>query len=114
MASKAAPVLDPSLKPGGSLVRSVASLLPVSIVVAGLLHTRISLLFVYGSRYVAKKRRKPNPQHSIKVCDARLYSRYKLITAAFEEVGIFRNEHETAEEYSRRAAEELDEPGIGK
>ncbi len=83
MASKAAQVLGPSLKPVGSLVRGVASLNPVSIVVAGLLHTRISLLFVYGSRYVARKRRKPNSQHSIKLCDARLYSRYKSTTAAF-------------------------------
>ncbi len=114
VASKAGEVLAPALKPAGALMRGVASLDPMSIIVAGLLLGGLSLLFVYGQRYVAKKRRKPNPQRSVRVSDARLYSRYRAVTVAFEWVGITREEHETPEEYARRAAEELGEPGAAR
>ncbi len=106
--------MGPILKPLGSLVRGVASLDPVSIIVAGLLLGGAALLFIYGRRYVTKKRRKPDLQRSVKVSDAKLYSRYKAITSAFEEAGIVREEHETPEEYARRAAEELGEPGVAR
>ncbi len=114
VASKAGEVLGPALKPASSLMRGVASLDPVSIVVAGLLLVSASLLFVYGRKYVAQKRRKPDFKRSVRVSDARLYSRYKAITAAFEEVGIARAEDETPEEYARRAAEGLGEPGVAR
>ena len=63
--------------------------------------------------YAAKKRRRPNPMRSVKVFDARLYSRYKSVTAAFEEAGVVRAEDETPEEYARRAAE-LGEPRVAR
>jgi protein-glutamine gamma-glutamyltransferase len=114
LAKEAGEALGPILKPLGSLVRGVASLDPVSILVAGLLLVGASLLFVYGHRYLAKKRRKPDPKCSVKVSDARLYSRYKTITSAFEEAGVVREEHETPEEYARRTAEELEEPSVAR
>ena len=73
-----------------------------------------SLLFIYGRRHLEKKRRKSDLQRSVKVSDARLYSRYKAITSAFEEAGVTREEHETTEEYARRAAEEIDDPGVAR
>jgi hypothetical protein len=48
----------------------------------------------------------------IKVSDARLYSRYKKITTALEGIGIVREPQEPPEQYSRRAAHELDGPGM--
>ncbi|MDP9486187.1 MAG: DUF4129 domain-containing protein, partial [Actinomycetota bacterium] len=98
----------------GSLVRGVASLDPVSIVVTGLLLSGAALLFVYGRRYVARKRRRSEPKHPVEVSDIQLYSRYKALTAAFEEAGITREEHETPEEYARGVAERLDEPGVAR
>ncbi|MDQ4042538.1 MAG: transglutaminase domain-containing protein, partial [Actinomycetota bacterium] len=114
LAKEAGEALGPALRPIGSLVRGVASLDPVSILVAGLLLVGASLLFVYGHRYLAKKRRKPDPKRSVKVSDARLYSRYKTITSAFEEAGVVREKHETPEEYARRAAEVLEEPSVAR
>ena len=49
-------------------------------------------------------------QRSVKVSDARLYSRYLAVAAALEEAGVAREAHETPEEYTRRAAEVLEEP----
>lgn len=114
VAGKAAEVIGPVFKPAGSLIRGVASLDPASIIVAAFLLGGASLLVIYGRRHLAKKRRKPDPKRSVKVSDARLYSRYRALTSAFEEAGIVREEHETPEEYARRAAEELDEPGVAR
>ena len=114
VAGKASEVLGPALKPVGSLARGVASLDPVSIILTGLLLGGMSLFFIYGRRHLEKKRRKPDLQRSVKVSDARLYSRYKAITSVFEEAGVTREKHETPEEYARRAAEELDEPGVAR
>ncbi len=114
VAAKAGEALAPALKPVGSLVRGVASLDPVSIVVTGLLLSGAALLFVYGRRYVARKRRRSEPKYPVEVSDIRLYSRYKALTAAFEEAGITREEHETPEEYARGVAERLDEPGVAR
>jgi len=50
----------------------------------------------------------------IKVSDARLYSRYKKVTDALEGIGIVRRPEETPEQYARRAAGTLDEPGMGR
>ena len=50
----------------------------------------------------------------IKVSDTRLYSRYKKITGALEEIGIVREPQETPEQYARRAARILDEPGMAR
>jgi protein-glutamine gamma-glutamyltransferase len=111
---KAGEILSPALKPAGALMRGVASLDPASIVVAAFLLGGASLLFVYGRRYVVRKRRKPDVQRSVNVSDARLYSRYKALVAAYGEGGVVRAEHETPEEYARRAAEELGEPSVAR
>jgi hypothetical protein len=50
----------------------------------------------------------------IKVSDARLYSRYKKVTNALEGIGIVRESQEPPEQYARRAARTLDEPGINR
>ncbi len=105
VASKAGEALGPVLRPAGSLIRGVANLDPASIIVAGLLLGASAVVAVYGRRYISKKRRKPDPKRSIKVSDARLYSRYKTISTAFGEAGVTREGHETPEEYARRAAE---------
>ena len=114
VAGKAGEVLGPVLKPAGSLVRGVASLDPTSIIIAGLLLGVASILAVYGHRYIAKKRHKPDPQRSVKVSDARLYSRYKAISSAFAKAGVGREEHETPEEYARRAAEVSGKGGVAR
>jgi hypothetical protein len=57
-------------------------------IIAGLLLAGISLLFVYGRKYVAKKRCKPNPQRSAKISSTRPYGRYKELTATFEETFV--------------------------
>ena len=114
VAGRAGEALGPVLRPAGSLVRGVASLDPASIIVAGLLLGAASLAAVYGRRYVAKKRRKPNPRRSVRVSDARLYSRYGAVLAAFEEAGVVREAHETPEEWARRAAEASGEPGVAR
>ena len=111
---KTGEALAPALKPAGSLVRGVASLDPASIIVAAFLLGGASLLFVYGRRYVARRRHKPNPQRSVRVSDARLHSRDKALVAAYEGAGLVREEHETPEEYARRAAEKLREPGAAR
>ncbi|WP_166395546.1 transglutaminase TgpA family protein [Rubrobacter marinus] len=114
VAAKAGEALGPVLRPAGSLIRGVAGLDPASIVVAGLLLGGASVAAVYGRRFLKKKLRKPAPRRSVKVSDARLYSRYGAISAAFEEAGIVREGHETPEEYARRAAEASGEPGVAR
>jgi hypothetical protein len=94
-------------------MRGVASLDPASIIVAGLLVGGAYLAFVYAGRRLAR-RRSPPVQRSVKVSDARLYSRYRVITGALHAAGIAREAHETPEEYARRAAERLGEPGMAR
>lgn len=53
-------------------------------------------------------------QRSVKVSDARLYSRYRAVLAAFEAAGLKREENETPEEYARRAAETSEESGVAR
>ena len=114
VAARAGEALGPVIRPVGTLMRGVASLNPASIIVAGLLLGATALATVYGRRYVAKKRRKPDPRSSVKVSDARLYSRYGAVSAAFASAGLGREEHETPEEWSRRAAEAAGEPGVAR
>jgi transglutaminase-like putative cysteine protease len=114
VASRAGEALGPVLRPAGSLIRGVASLDPASIIIAGLLLGAAFAAAIYGRRYIANKRRKPDPKRSVKVSDARLYSRYGTISAAFEEAGVVREGHETPEEYARRAAEASGEPGVAR
>ncbi|CAA9488428.1 MAG: FIG001454: Transglutaminase-like enzymes, putative cysteine proteases [uncultured Rubrobacteraceae bacterium] len=114
VAARAGEALGPVIRPVGTLMRGVASLDPASIIVAGLLLGATALATVYGRRYVAKKRRKPDPRSSVKVSDARLYSRYGAVSAAFASAGLGREEHETPEEWSRRAAEAAGEPGVAR
>ena len=95
-------------------MRGVASLDPVSIIVAGLLLGGGAIAAIYGHRYAARRHRKPDPKRSVKVSDARLYSRYGAISAAFAEAGLAREGHETPEEFARRAAEASGEPGVAR
>ena len=95
-------------------MRGVASLDPLSIIVVGALVGGASLVFVHARKYLARRRRKPSMQRSIKVSDARLYSRYRAVTGALEEAGIVREPQETPEEYARRAAERLGEPALAR
>ncbi|MBA4114858.1 MAG: DUF4129 domain-containing protein [Rubrobacter sp.] len=97
-------------------MHGVASLDPASIIIAAFLLGGASLAFIYGHKRLALRRGRAslNLQRSVKASDARLYSRYKAITSAFEEAGVVREEHETPEEFSRRAAGELDEPGVAR
>jgi hypothetical protein len=95
-------------------MRGVARLDPVSIIVVGLLVAGISLIGIYSRRYLARKRRPPAVQRSVRVSDARLYSRYGTVVQALEEAGIVRETGETPEEFARRAAEETGEPAVGR
>jgi len=53
-------------------------------------------------------------QRSVKVSDARLYSRYGAVTSVLEEAGIVRETGETPEEFARRAADETGEPAVAR
>jgi protein-glutamine gamma-glutamyltransferase len=114
LAKKAGGVLSPAFGAAGTLMRGVASLDPVSIIVVGTLVGAVCSAFAYGRRYLTRRYRKPAIQRSVKVSDARLYSRYRAITTALEGSGIVREPHETPEEYARRASEKLDEPGMAR
>jgi hypothetical protein len=98
----------------GTLMRGVASLDPVSIIVVGMLVVLAYLAFAYARRCFVRRRRKPSTQRSVKVSDARLYSRYRAITTALEGVGIVREPQETPEGYARRAANRLGKPGMAR
>lgn len=106
-------VLGPALGTAGTLMRGVASLDPASILVAGMLVGGLYLAFVYAKRRLAS-RREPSPERPIKVSDARLYGRYREITAALERADIARHSQETPEEHARRAAEQIGEPGMAR
>ena len=93
-------------------MRGVARLDPASIIVVGLLVGGAYFVFFYTRKFVAHRNRKTVMVRPIKVSDARLYSRYKKVTGALERIGIVRESHETPEQYARRAARTLDEPGI--
>ena len=90
----------------GTLMRGVARLDPASIIVVGLLVGGAYLVFFYTRKFVAYRSRETLVVRPIKVSDARLYSRYKKITTALEEIGIVREPQETPEQYARRAAHE--------
>jgi hypothetical protein len=98
----------------GTLMRGVARLDPASIIVVGLLVGGAYLVFFYTRKFVAHRNRKTVMVRPIKVSDARLYSRYKKVTNALEDIGIVRESQETPEQYARRAARTLDEPGINR
>jgi transglutaminase-like putative cysteine protease len=106
-------VLGPAAGALGTLMRGVASLDPASILIAGMLVGGMYLVFVYSRRHLSH-RRGPPVQGSVKVSDARLYSRYRTITTTLEEAGVARRPQETPEEYARRAAKRLGEPGMAR
>jgi hypothetical protein len=114
VAERTGKVLGPAFGAVGTLMRGVARLDPVSIIVVGLLVAGISLIGIYSRRYLARKRRPPAVQRSVRVSDARLYSRYGAVVQALEEAGIVRETGETPEEFARRAAEETGEPAVGR
>jgi protein-glutamine gamma-glutamyltransferase len=112
LAKRVGKAAGPAVETAGTLMRGVASLDPASILVVGMLVAGMYLVFFYARKLLAHRRRKPLVGHLIKVSDARLYSRYRTITNALEGVGIARETQETPEQYARRAARRLDEPGM--
>ena len=56
---------------------------PTSIIFAGLLLGGVALAAIYDRRHVVKNGRKPDPKPSIKVSDARSYSRRGAVPVAF-------------------------------
>jgi protein-glutamine gamma-glutamyltransferase len=114
LAKRLGEAAGPAAGAAGKLMRGVARLDPASIIIVGLLVGGAYLLFSYGRKLYVRHRRKPQSVRPIKVSDARLYSRYKRITTALEEIEIARTPQETPEQYARRAAETLDEPAIAR
>jgi protein-glutamine gamma-glutamyltransferase len=114
LAKKAGGALGPAFEAAGKLMRGVASLDPISIIIVGMLVGMAYLAFVYTRRHLVRRRRKPSMQRSVKVSDARLYSRYRTITTALEGAGMVREPQETPEAYARRAARRLDDPGMAR
>src|SRR5215208_3938180 len=114
MAKRLGEAAGPAAATAGTLMRGVARLDPASIIILGLLVGGAYLAFFYTRKFVAHRNRKTVMVRPIKVSDARLYSRYKKITTAIEEMGIVRESQETPEQYARRAARALDEPGINR
>jgi hypothetical protein len=114
MAKRLGEAAGPVAATAGILVRGVARLDPASIIIVGLLVGSVYLAFFYTRKFVAHRNRKTVMVRPIKVSDARLYSRYKKITTALEEIGIVREPQETSEQYARRAARTLDEPGMNR
>jgi hypothetical protein len=98
----------------GTLMRGVARLDPASIIVVGLLVGGAYLVIFYTRKFIAYRSRKPMVVRPITVSDARLYSRYKQITSALEEIGFVRESQEAPEQYVRRAARTLDESGMNR
>jgi protein-glutamine gamma-glutamyltransferase len=114
LASRLGEVAGPAAGAAGNLMRGVARLDPASIIVVGLLFAGAYLLVFYGRKLYVSHNRPPHSVRPIKVSDARLYSRYKKITTALEEIEITRAPQETPEQYARRAAETLDEKAIAR
>jgi protein-glutamine gamma-glutamyltransferase len=112
MAKRLGEAAGPVAATAGTLVRGVARFDPASIIVAGMLVGGACLAFFYTRKFIAYRNRETVMVRPIKVSDARLYSRYKKITTALEEIGIVREPQEPPEQYSRRAAHELDEPAM--
>jgi transglutaminase-like putative cysteine protease len=113
LAERTGEALAPALGATGTLMRGVAHLDPASIIVVGALFGGIFLLVTYSRKYVTS-RRKASPQRSVRVSDARIYSRYGEITAALDKAGIARGPHETPEEYARRYADDLGNPELAR
>src|SRR5215204_3667450 len=114
LAKRMGEAAGPVAATAGTLVRGVARLDPASIIVVGLLVGGAYLLVFYARKRYIRSRRRPPSVRPIKVSDARLYSRYKKITTALEEIEITRAPQETPEQYARRAAHELDEPAMNR
>src|SRR5215210_214964 len=87
MAKRMGKAAGPVAEAAGTLVRGVARLDPASIIVVGLLVGGAYLAFFYTRKFVAHRNRKTVMVRPIKVSDARLYSRYKKVTGALEEIG---------------------------
>jgi hypothetical protein len=104
----------PLASTAGTLVRGVARLDPASIIIVGLIVGGVYLAFFYTRKFVAHRNRKNVVVRPIKVSDARLYSRYNKLTDALEEIRIVRRPQETPEQYARRAARYLNEPGMAR
>jgi hypothetical protein len=89
----------------------VAGLDPASILIVGVLIGGAYLAFFYARKLLARRSKAPL-LGSVRVSDARLYGRYRTMMEALERVGIAREPQEAPEQYARRAARRLDEPGM--
>jgi len=114
MAKRLGEAAAPAASAAGTLVRGVARLDPASIIIVGLLVGGAYVAFFYTRKLIRYRNRETVVVRPIKVSDARLYSRYKKITDTLEAAGIVREPQETPEQYARRAARELDEPGMNR
>src|SRR5918997_141930 len=114
MAKRLGEAAGPVATTAGTLMRGVARLDPASIIIVGLLGGGAYLVFFYTRKFVAYRSRETVVVRPIKVSDARLYSRYKKVTTALEDIGIVREPQETPEQYARRAARTLSEPGMAR
>src|SRR5215211_3693335 len=114
LAKRMGEAAGPVAATAGTLVRGVARLDPASIIIVGLLVGGVYLVFFYTRKLLAYRNREPMVVRPIKVSDARLYSRYNKVTDALEGIGIVREPHETPEQYARRAAHTLNEPGMAR
>jgi protein-glutamine gamma-glutamyltransferase len=113
LAKRTGEALGPALGAAGTLMRGVARLDPASILAAGTLVGGLYLAFVYFRKRLSS-RRQAQDREPVSVSDARLYGRYREVTAALEDAGIARHPQETPEEHARRAAETLEEPGMAR
>jgi hypothetical protein len=114
MAKRLGEAAGPVASTAGTLVRGVARLDPASIIIVGLIVGGAYLAFFYTRKFVAHRNRESVVVRPIKVSDARLYSRYNKLTDALEEIRIVRRPQETPEQYARRAARYLNEPGMAR
>ena len=114
VAEKTGKVLGPAFGTVGTLMRGVARLDPASIIIVGLLVAGATLAGIYTRRYLVHRRRKPAAHRSVRVSDARLYSRYGALTSVLEEAGIVREPGETPEAFARRAADDAGEPAVAR
>lgn len=111
LAEKAGKTLSPAIRPASYVVRGVASLNPLSILATGALVLGLLVSAIYALRLAATRRTR-RVLDSVSVADARICERYRGIAAALERAGLPRAAHETPEEHSRRAADELGEPRL--
>ena len=114
IARRSGEVLAPAAGAAGTLIRGVARLDPTSIIAAGLLVGGAYSILFYPIRVLRRRRDERTTSAPVRVSDARIYDRYREITRSLQAAGVVRAPAETPEEYARRAAARLDEPGMAR